>query len=148
MTDTQDEFELLASGYIDGELDDVQQARLDALLAERPSRRLELDSLKRLAAGADALFQIDEPPDGEWDTFLDDVYNRMERRTGWWIFVAGLAALAAFGVFVFITEPWGSALLKTLVAAPVAGLCVLFVSVLRNRMHTLKTDRYTREVHR
>ena len=33
-------------------------------------------------------------------------------------------------------------------AAPVAGLGILFVSVLRPRMEGVKSDRYTKEIHR
>ncbi|MBI1320836.1 MAG: hypothetical protein GC168_18075 [Candidatus Hydrogenedens sp.] len=148
MSDTQEEFEVLASGFIDGELDDTQRRRLEALLAEAPSRQHELDALRRIASGTTALLRPDEPPDADFDTFLDDVYNRMERSTGWWILVLGAVALGVYGVFAFVTEPWGPAFLKVLVATPVAGLGILFLSVLRNRLHTLKTDRYEREVHR
>jgi len=148
MNDSQEEFELLASGFIDGELSGAQQQRLEALIAERPSRRHEIDALRRIAACTSDLLHAGEPPEADFDTFLDDIYNRMERSTGWWVLAVGAALLALYGTFIFFTEPWGSAFLKLLVAAPVAGLGILFVSVLRNRLHTLKTDRYTREVHR
>jgi anti-sigma factor RsiW len=148
MSDTQAEFEVLLSGYLDGELDGEQRARFEALLEERPSRREEVESMRQLFVGTSALFAEARPPEEAWDTFLDDVYNRAERRVGWIVLVFGVIALALFGLYHFFTEPWGSALLKTLIATPVAGLSIVFVSVLRNRLHTLKTDRYSREVHR
>lgn len=148
MSDTQAEFEVLLSGYLDGELDKEQRARFEALLEERPSRREEVESMRQLFVGTSAFFSEARPPEEAWDTFLDDVYNRSERRLGWIVLVLGLIALTLFGLYHFITEPWGSALLKTLVATPVAGMAIVFISVLRNRLHTLKTDRYSREVHR
>lgn len=148
MNDTQDEFEVLLSGYLDGELDDVQRARFEMLVDELPSRRQEVESMRKLMVGTTALFAEARPPEEVWDTFLDDVYNRAERRFGWIVLVLGAAALSIFGMYHFVTEPWGSALLKTLVATPCIGLAILFVSILRNRLHTLRTDRYEREVHR
>lgn len=148
MSDTQIEFEVLLSGYLDGELDDAQRARFEALIEERPSRREEVESMRQLFVGTNALFADARLPNEVWDTFLDDVYNRAERRFGWLLFIVGTVALSLFGLYLFVTEPWGSALTKMVIAAPVLGLGILFLSILRNRLHTLKTDRYTREVHR
>jgi len=148
MSDTQDEFEVLLSGYLDAELDETQLARFEALLDERPSRREELESMRRLCVGTSALFVASQPAPYVWDTFLDDVYNRVERHFAWTITIVGVVVLTLFAVFEFFSEPWGPALLKVLIAVPVAGFALLFISVLRNRMHTLKTDRYEREVHR
>ncbi len=148
MDKTVEEQEALISGYIDGELDADEQARLEALCASSPAFKRELESMQHLAIGTDALFHFEDPPDEVWDTFLDNVYNRAERKTGWVIFVLGVVLLTIYGVYLFTMEPWGSALEKMLIAIPSVGLVVLFISVLRNRMETIKTDRYTREVHR
>jgi hypothetical protein len=148
MSNTQEEFEMLLSGYLDAELDEAQLLRFEALLSESPSRREEVESMQRLYVGTNALFAPAHPADTVWDTFLDDVYNRIERRFAWAVVTFGAVALSLFAVFEFVSEPWGPALLKVLIAVPVAGLLLLFISVLRNRLHTLKTDRYEREVHR
>jgi hypothetical protein len=91
---------------------------------------------------------ISQPPDEVWDTFRDSVYNRMERKTGWVFFIIGAIALTSFGVYCFIMEPWTTALRKTLIAVPVMGLLVLFVSVLRQRLFVYRTDRYSQEIKR
>ena len=145
---TLEEHEALISGYIDGELDADEQARLEALCASSPTFKRELDSMQQLAIGTDALFHFEDPPDEVWDNFLDNVYNRAERKTGWIVVIIGVLLLTAYGIYLFVVEPWGSALEKMLIAIPSVGLVVLFISVLRNRMETIKTDRYTREVHR
>lgn len=148
MSRCEEHYRVLISGLIDGELDAEQQADLDAHLTTCASCQRELDSLRRLFCGTGEAFAADEPPDEEWDRFLEDVYNRLERRTGWLLLLAGLVLLGLFGTYSFIMEPWGSALMKTLVATPVIGLTVLFISVLRQRLEGIKTDRYTKEVHR
>jgi anti-sigma factor RsiW len=143
----EEEFEVLLCGYLDGELDAQQRQRFEVMLEECPSRRQELESMKQLCDGATAVYAGVRLPDAAWDTFLNDVYNRMERRAGWALLLFGLLALAVFSFFEFIYEPWASAVIKVLVAIPLVGLLVLFVSVLRHRLHNLKTDRYEREVH-
>ena len=148
MNRCEEHYRVLISGMIDGELDKEQAADLDAHLDDCFDCQRELDSLRRLFTGTGEAFGGDTPPEEAWDTFLDNVYNRIERQTGWVLLLAGLVALALFGTYQFVAEPWGSALIKTLVATPVIGFIVLFISVLRQRLEELKTDRYTKEVHR
>ena len=120
---------------------------MERCLAENEAFRKEFERMKQLV-NATSNLAVDIPPEEVWDTFLDGVYNRMERRTGWLIFVLGAIGLAGFGFYLFITEPWGPALSKLLIATPVAGLVVLFISVLRQRLFVAKTDRYSKEVQR
>lgn len=147
MHETPTDDEVLLSGLLDGELSPAQVAALEARMEASPALRREYENLLRLSVGTARALAVPPPP-ARWDHFLDDVYNRIERRTGWWIFVVGVAALAAYGVVLFLREPWAGALTKLLVATPVVGLGVLFLSVLRERLAARKHDRYSREVHR
>lgn len=149
MTDNRDdeEFEVLLSGYLDGELGPAERERFELMLQERPSRRDDLASMQQLVAGTAAVYAGVRPPDAAWDDFLNGVYNRLERRAGWIFLCIGIAGLAIFGLVEFVFEPWASAIEKIILAAPVIGLAVLFISVLRHRLHARKTDRYEREVH-
>jgi len=148
MTHENDDTEVLLSGLLDGELDPEQRARLEAQIAASPALRREYENLQRLSVGTTRALAAPPPPPERWDHFLDDVYNRIERRTGWGIFVVGAAALVLYGIVLFVREPWAGALTKLLVAAPVVGLGVLFLSVLRERLAARRHDRYSREVHR
>lgn len=148
MTELSEEQQVLISGYLDGELDAEASRRMEALLAEDPAFRREFEEMKTLVVGTSAAFNVDDPPDEVWDTFLDRVYNRLERRSGWFFFLAGLIGVTLYGIYAFIVYDWGPALVKLGAAAIVIGLVVLFVSVLRQRLEAAKTDRYSREVHR
>lgn len=142
-----DDTRALISGYLDDELSAEQRAEVERRLGEDDAFREEFDKMKRIVSAASGL-HVEDPPEEVWDTFLDGVYNRVERRTGWLVFIVGLVLLTAFGVYRFIVEPWGPALVKVLIATVVIGLAVLFISVLRQRLHAAKTDRYSKEVHR
>ena len=148
MTHENDDLEVLLSGLLDGELTPEQRTRLEAQIAASPALQREYENLQRLSVGTTRALAAPTPPPERWDHFLDDVYNRIERRTGWGILVVGAAALVVYGIVLFVREPWAGALVKLLVATPVVGLGVLFLSVLRERIVARRHDRYSREVHR
>jgi len=149
MEDEQpEELDVLISGYIDGELDEEQRQRLEAWMARDPAVRREIESMQRLVVGTNRALHAPEVPREQWDRFMDDVYNRLEQKTGWWLLGAGVGVLVLWGVVLYIREPWASAYVKVLLATPVAGLGLLFVSVLRQRLLARQTDRYSREIHR
>jgi len=143
--DREDDLRPLISGYLDGELTPEERDRVDKLREEDPAFREEFERMKRIVAATSEL-RIEEPPEEVWDTFLDGVYNRIERQTGWIIFLVGVIALTVWGIYWFWVADWGSALVKVLVAAPVIGLAVLFISVLRQRLFVARSDRYSREI--
>lgn len=143
-----DEYEVLITGHLDGELDAAQQAKLEAHLKTCSVCRREFDAMKTLVVGTSACFAVDSPPDEVWDTFLERVYNRLERKTGWWLLILGVLALAGYGAVLFVREPWATAGTKFLLTVPVVGLAILFISVLRQRIRVARNDRYTKEIHR
>ena len=147
MTHECETMQPLMSGYLDGELNADDRAALEAHLARCASCREEFERMKQLVSAASEL-RAEPPPEEVWDTFLDGVYNRIERRTGWVVLVIGIVVLAGLGIYEFIVDPWGPALLKVIVALPVIGLGVLLVSVLRQRLLVAKTDRYSKEIMR
>ena len=83
-----------------------------------------------------------EPPEDVWKGYWHGVYNRIERGTGWLIFAIGLAILVVYGAYEFVTDPGVAALVKILIAVPVVGFIVLFVSVLREKRTVNRTDKY------
>ena len=147
MDDTKAEMRTLMSGYLDGELDADEQARFRRYVEENPDFRRELDEMETLVSAASQM-EAETLPDDVWDTFLDNVYHRLERRTGWTLLILGVAALAGLGVYWIAVAPWASIEMKLLAALPVGGLFILFGSVLRERLFMLKTDKYSRNVKR
>lgn len=148
MHDPCSDFEVMLSGLLDGELGPEERTALMAHIDGCARCRAEFEALRRLTVGTAKALAVPAPPEERWEHFLDDVYNRTERRVGWGILVVGAVLLGVYGIVLFFTEPWAGALTKLLIAAPVAGLAVLFISVLRERLRALKHDRYSREVHR
>lgn len=145
--DTRDEMRTLMSGYLDGELEPHERARFDRYLESNPDFRAEVADMGQLVDAATGL-SVEPLPDEIWDTFLDNVYHRLERRTGWTLLIIGIALVATLALYWFAVSPWASSTTKVIAALPVGGLVVLFGSVLRERLFMLKTDRYSRDVKR
>lgn len=146
MNNPCEDIQALMSGQLDGELEPDETKRLEKHLASCTECQAEFEKMKQLVAATSKL-RFAEPPDDVWDHFLEGVYNRLERKMGWLVFIIGAVVLAAFGIYAFVTEPWGSAFVKVIIAAPIVGLAIVFVSVLRHRLHVAKNDRYSKEVH-
>ncbi len=142
-----EEMRSLISGYLDGELDADERGRVERFAEAHPEYRREIDEMRETVAQADEL-EPEPVPDEVWDTFLDGVYNRVERRIGWMLTITGLSAALLVALYFLVVLPWAPAAVKLAVELLLVGLAVLFVSVLRQRRFMLKTDRYSRDVKR
>ena len=137
----------LLSGYIDGELDEKDRHAVEKHLAACDGCRTEYEKLRNLVEVTSEMRFI-EPAKEVWDDYWSRVYNRLERSAGWMIFVLGLIAWIAWGVYCFVKDPTIQALEKVIVAAPIIGILILLISVIRERVYKSRFDKYSREVKR
>jgi len=142
-----DDIRQMLSGYLDGELDEKGRQLVEKHMAACADCRAEHDKLKKLLEVTNEM-RFREPAQEVWDNYWSSIYNRLERTTGWLIFVLGGAALAAWAMYEFVTDPAIEAIKKILIGAPIIGLAVLLISVIRERAHKSKSDRYSKEVKR
>lgn len=142
-----EELEALISGYLDDELTPEQSAEFERRLDASPEFRREFERMKNLV-NATSNLRFENPPEEVWDRFLDNVYNRVERRLGWMIFIAGAMVLGGFGIYHYFIDAWASPYVKVIVAAPVSGLAILLFSVWRQRLAIAREDRYSRDIFR
>ena len=134
----------LLSAYVDGELDNEYRELVSAWLADDLRARQEVDRLVRLKAFTDHLVLRDAPREA-WDGFQDRVYNRGERGLGWLLLIIGVAVVGGYGLLrlaVVLLAVAIPAVVRLGVFIAGAGLLVLLVSVLRERLFTRKRDRY------
>jgi anti-sigma factor RsiW len=134
----------LLSAYVDGELDQEHRELVDQWLAEDAHVQEEVDRLVSLRSFTDHLVLRDAPAES-WDGFQDRIYNRGERGVGWILLLVGIAVVGGYALLRLTTILLAAALpvvvrLGVLLAA--AGLLVLLISVLRERLFARKRDRY------
>jgi len=145
MTDT--EMYVLLMGYLDGELDEAEHARVEAALDTDAALRRELDEMRRLKEMTRSV-GLDSRKDAELDAFWSDVYNRLERNTAWILLVLGFSGVVLGVCYLFFTHPGTHWSIKAAAACGLAGSLLLLWSVWRERRRVLPHDRYSREVQR
>lgn len=134
----------LLSAYVDGELDAADVARVEAHLATAAEARAEVERLrafKKLTAG----LRLREAPPEDWEAFWRSIYNRTERSLGWVLLVVGLSVAGLWGLLQVTLAVLAATLpvvVKGGLLAGAAGLLVLLISVLRERLHTRRRTRY------
>jgi len=149
-SDAPDRFHELMMKALDGELNSAEEEEFQGLLAQSEESRREWNHYQRLKE-ATMKMKFAEPPDEVWDRYWLGIYNRLERRLAWVLVSIGAMILLFFGGYKAIEsilqDPHLPGLIKFAILALVAGGVILFVSVLREKLFTRKTDKY-REIQR
>jgi len=144
-------FNTWMSAYLDGELADDERRQFEEHLASCDACTRELDHLRRLTEDLN-MMRFEEPGDAELQRYWGGVYNRLERGAGWILLSLGAIVLLCWGAFKLvedvIRDPTVSIALKVGLCALIAGLVILFVSLLRERLTVRKLDRYSKEIER
>lgn len=140
-----DDYKDLLMSYLDDELSDEQRRQFEEHLAGCPDCAGELEEFKKLKAITDEVALV-EPEDRIWQDYWSNIYNRIERGIGWIMFSVAAVALAIYCGFRAIEElirdTGVEVALKVGLLALIAGLAILFVSVMRERLYFWKRDRY------
>ncbi len=135
----------LMMGYLDNELSNEQRRQFEEHLTGCSECKKELKEFRKLKAITDEVTLV-EPEDRIWQDYWSGVYNRIERSVGWIVFSIAAILLTIYGGFKMIEEmikdPDIETILKVGLVALIAGLAILFVSVLRERFYFWKRDRY------
>jgi predicted anti-sigma-YlaC factor YlaD len=140
-----EDYKDLMMGYLDEELSAEQIRQFEEHLRACKDCKAQLQEFRQLKAITDQMTLI-EPEDRLWKQYWDGIYNRVERGIGWIIFSVAAILLIIYGGFkaieALITDPTVGLLLKIAMVALIAGLAILFVSVLRERIFFWSKDRY------
>ncbi len=132
-------------GYLDNELDDEQKRRFEEHLKGCPECAGELKEFQKLKAITDEVTLV-EPEDKIWHEYWSSIYNRIERGLGWILLSVAGIILVIYGGFraieEIVSDPDIELVLKVGLLVLLAGLAILFVSVLRERIFFWTSDRY------
>ena len=140
-----DKYKDLMMGYLDDELTDEQRKEFEEHIASHPECKEEFEEFKKLNELTETL-RLSEPEDKVWEEYWSASYNKYERNLGWILFSVAAILLLIYGGFKLIegiiVNPEIGMLLKGGLLVLIAGLAILFVSVLRERLFIRKKDRY------
>lgn len=135
----------LLTAALDGELDAAQRAELDRRLAADPRLRAEWDRLSKLKE-LTKMSTISNPPEEQWGTYWQSVYNRIERGLGWILVSLGATVLVIFGLWEALREMLADSdvpeFVKLAILALGAGGVLLLFSVIREKLFVRRHDPY------
>ncbi len=141
------EIRKLLAGYVDGELTESEQAKVEKALRENAELRAELEEFQKLKEITGRTTYADLP-DEVWESYWESLYKKLERGIGWIFFSIGAIILLGFGLFLcfkgLFTDPNTPLLIKIGVSGLTLGVVILFVSFLRERLFAYKHNRYKR----
>jgi len=141
MNDCQKISELL-SGYLDNELTQGDHQRVDVHLRRCDKCRQLLDDMTKLR-GAVALSQSrPQLEDQRWEQIVNDLPTRASQSLGWILLITGAVTLLGLAIWEFAIDDDVTLPVKLAVAGLWFGLLFLFLSVLRQRLLSWKTDKY------
>jgi len=132
--------EALLSGFVDGELTQADEQRVRLHLEDCTRCRGLVDELQALREAAMAS-RFSEPNPTEWGELPRGWASSMCRSLGWVLVAVWTAATAAYALWQVATSPEGL-VVKVLIFGAVAGLGLLLMSVLLDRVRAARTDRY------
>ena len=139
------DYKNLMMGYLDNELTDEQKSQFEEHLTGCPKCAGELEQFRKLKEITDEVTLV-EPEDRIWQDYWNGIYNRIERGIGWIMFSVAAILLTIYGGFKaiekLIKDPDVETIFKIGLLALIAGLAILFVSILRERLYFWKKDRY------
>ena len=139
--------ELQVMRYIDGEMASVERDEFERHLATCASCQKTYEELSELKEVTDSM-KIANLPETIWEKYWTGVYNRIERSVAWFMFILGALIVNVYWFYKVITDPSIRSFVGFGTVLMIAGLAVLFLSVLREKTAVNKSDRYISEVKR
>ena len=145
-----DEIKLKVMAYLDGELSELEMKEIKRLIDDDEMHKDVYLSLKKVKEVTQEMKFV-KLPEMYWDDYWEHVYNRIERGISWILISLGVIVVGSFLVWQFIealiVDQNIHVVLKAGILILLAGVVVLIVSILREKLMVRKVDKY-REVER
>jgi divalent metal cation (Fe/Co/Zn/Cd) transporter len=147
---SNDEIKLKVMAYLDSELPESEMREIKRLIDDDEMYKKEYLSLKKVKEVTQEMKFV-KLPEMYWDDYWEHVYNRIERGISWIFISIGVIVVGSFLVWQIIESIIVNqnihVVLKAGILILLAGMVVLIVSILREKLMVRKVDKY-REVER
>ncbi|MDZ7337396.1 MAG: zf-HC2 domain-containing protein [candidate division KSB1 bacterium] len=135
----------LMMALLDGEIEEKERHALERHLQRCYACAKELEGFRELRQLTEGVTLM-EPETRIWQEYWSRVYNRIERGVGAVLLAVSLAALLIYAGFRVVEElirdPSLAVPLKVAILAGIAGLVLLLLSIIRERLYFWRRDRY------
>jgi predicted anti-sigma-YlaC factor YlaD len=127
--------------YLDGEMTAAEKIEFKEHLSSCGECRQamnELGSVERLTG----MMKIRDPQDDFWEVYWKKLFRRFERKTGWLLMIAGAVLIVLYALWKGVTDFGEITFMKVVMIVVAIGFLMLLISVIRERVHQYKSDRY------
>lgn len=135
----------LMMASIDGETTPEEEQALKKILQQHTKWAEEYNQLK-IMKEMTSQTKLKEPQPELWDSYKRQVFTRIERGIGWILFTIGALVLLFYGAWTalseILTDPELAWWLKGAIVSAVAGVIILLVSIIREKLYLDKHERY------
>jgi len=135
----------LMMAALDGEISPDERRELDAVIDSHPEVRREYEMLGRVKEVTGTM-TYNKPPEEVWDRYWTSVSNRVERGIGWILVSVGAVVVGSYAAWKWLEAIWGETglplFVRLAILALAAGLLILAVSVVREKIFTYRRDPY------
>lgn len=138
--------EEMLSGFLDGTLPHRDMQRIRLQLEEQPEMRRELEEMRAIRQTTLAT-RFTAPDPSAWPELPQTKASWISRSLGWLVLCSWLLVVTGLTLWRFLSSHEDPLEIFIVLGMPGAVL-LLFVSVLMDRLSSLKDDRYHRDVHR
>jgi len=129
------------SAYLDDELTQQEAQKVQAALRRSPELQRNLEDLRRLR---EEVRQLDfpQPTENEWRKVMSGVTFKATRGLGWLLWVGAAVVLIGYGLYEFADDPSVALIERLGVFVMLAGVALVFLTVLWERIKAYKHDKY------
>lgn len=141
----RERFQQLLMGAVDQELSAAEQEEFETLLQQNSDFKEEWTKFKSMKEVLITM-KFKNLPEKTWDNYWLNVFNRLERGLAWILVSVGSVILITFGLFKAVEEMFQDQhlilIVKVAIIAVLAGLVILLVSVIREKLIVRRSDPY------
>ncbi len=127
--------------YIDNEMTLEERKEYERHLSVCEDCREAVQRFKELKSITGRL-KMKDPTDEFWESYWRSIYRRMERRIAWIFIAIGSAMFLIYAAYQIIRSFKELTWDKVALALVLVGVLLLLISVIRERVHQYKVDRY------
>ena len=132
----------MISGYLDDELVQGDQQRVEGHLKNCSACQQVFEDMRKLRDAVSKSSVEVQLSQEQLDLIMNDVPAKASAGIGWILLITGVICLASFAGWHFAIDDEVPMLVKLFVCLIGFGLVSLFVSVLRQRLVAMKSDRH------
>jgi anti-sigma factor RsiW len=127
--------------YLDGEMSPEERLEFEEHLKQCEACRHSFESFRELQTFTGRVKMKDQT-DEFWENYRKSLYRRLERKTAWIFMIVGAIMLIGYELYRAVVSFGRITFEKAALVIFAVGALLLLVSVIRERLHQYRGDKY------